>query len=109
MAGYIVIGGILFSIGLYGLLIRPSMIRMFIAIEIMIAGINLVLVALLAFSGESATDAIVQGQTTSSGLVLLFFVWLFAIANAAVGLPLILLIRRKMGVDSSSELRSLHG
>ena len=109
MAGYIIIGGILFSVGLYGLLIRPSMIRMFIAIEIMIAGINLILVALLAFSGENAADATAHGQMTSSGLVLLFFVWLFAIANAAVGLPLILLIRRKMGVDSSSELRSLHG
>lgn len=109
MTPFIIIGTLLFCIGLYGALKQKEMLRIFISIEIMIAASNLILIALVVFLAGGALGGVAEEQFISSGLVLLFFVWLFAIANAAVGLPLLLLIRRITGADRADELSSLKG
>ena len=109
MINYTIIGILLFSIGLFGALTRKEMLRIFISIEIMIGAVNLILAAFLAFSGSGSAYQHQTGNMVSAGLVFLFFVWLFAVANAVVGLPLFLLIRAKIKTQNTQDLRQFHG
>lgn len=101
MTGYIIIGTILFSVGLYGVLTRKDMLRIFISVEIMAASVVMILASIMTFKSSPGVS--------SSGFVFLFFVWLFSIANAAVGLPLFLLIRNKLKTQSTEDLKQLSG
>lgn len=105
MIGYFFVGALLVGIGLFGALTQKNIIRIFIAVEIMITGANLLLVALLV--SNAASDAN-PAAFVSRGLVLLFLVWLFAAANAVVGLSLFLLLRNKartQRIDSFTQLK----
>ena len=79
---FLVLGGILFVIGMAGVVIRRNMIVMFMCIELMLNAVNL---TFIAFSRHFAH---VDGQIT------VFFVMTVAAAEAAVGLALIVLFYR---------------
>jgi NADH-quinone oxidoreductase subunit K len=87
---YLVLSGILFAIGVLGVLTRRNAIIVFLSVEIMLNAVNLAFVALSRAVGN------LDGQ------VMVFFVITVAAAEAAVGLAIIVaMFRRRETVDIS--------
>ncbi len=81
------LSGILFTLGVAGVLLRRNAIVIFMCVELMLNAVNLSFVALAQQLGP-------QGQ------VIVFFVMAVAAAEAAVGLAIILAIyRHRQTVD----------
>ncbi len=84
---YLILSGVLFTIGAVGMLTRRNAIILFMSIELMLNSVNLSLVTFASFMGDSA------------GQVFVFFVMAVAAAEAAVGLAIVLaLFRNKQTV-----------
>jgi NADH-quinone oxidoreductase subunit K len=79
---YLLLSGILFSIGVLGFLIRRNVLVVFMSIEIMLNAANL---AFIAFARELGSLA---------GQVIVFLVMTVAAAEAGVGLAIIILFYR---------------
>lgn len=79
---YLIVGAILFVLGLVGFLSRRNMIVMFLSVEMMLQGVALNLVAFARFRGN------LQGQA--------FTLFMIAVAacEAAIALALILMLYR---------------
>lgn len=91
------LSGILFTLGIVGVLVRRNAIVIFMAIELMLNSANL---AFVAFA---------RGLEAQSGQVFVFFVIAVAAAEVAVGLALIVAIFRARGSIDVDEVKSLHG
>jgi len=92
----LVLSGILFSIGVAGVILRRNAIVIFMCIELMLNGVN------LAFVGFS------YGMQSMTGIMFVFFVLVVAAAEAVVGLAIILEIfrnRETLNVDEFNLLR----
>jgi NADH-quinone oxidoreductase subunit K len=79
---YLVLSAILFGLGVLGFVFKRNIITIFMAIELMLNGVNLAFVSFSRALGQ------LQGQ------VFVFFVIVVAAAEAAVGLAIIILIAR---------------
>ena len=92
---YLILSGILFSIGLYGALAKSNAVAILMCIEIMLNAVN---IALVAFSRYIVPDVVVL-----TGQVFAIFVMTVAAAEAAVGLAIIITIyRRRQSVKVDS-------
>lgn len=94
---YLVLSGILFSIGAVTVLVRRNAIIAFMGVELMLNSCNL---ALVTFSR-------IHGDLT--GQAMAFFVMVVAAAEVVVGLAIIVSIyraRRTVSVDEPSLLRN---
>lgn len=94
------LSGILFTLGVLGVLVRRNAIVIFMSIELMLNSANL---ALIAFARSFA-----PGAEALRGHVLVFFVIAVAAAEVAVGLALIVTIfraKRSIDVDQVSSLK----
>jgi NADH-quinone oxidoreductase subunit K len=80
---YLVLAGLMFTIGVVGVLTRRNAIVIFMFIELMLNAVNLVFVTFARTLGE------VDGQ------VLVFFVLVVAAAEVVVGLAIIVAIFRR--------------
>ena len=80
---YLILAAILFSIGLYGMVVSRNAVRVLMSIELMLNAANLNLVAFSRYIDSHAT-----------GQVLAIFVLTVAAAEAAVGLGIVLSIYR---------------
>lgn len=80
---YLVLAGLMFTIGVVGVLIRRNAIVIFMFVELMLNAVNLVFVTFARTLGE------VDGQ------VLVFFVLVVAAAEVVVGLAIIVAIFRR--------------
>ena len=90
LSHYLALSGILFSVGVLGVLTRRNAILVFLAIEIMLSAVNLAFVAVSRFVGN------LDGQ------VMVFFTITVAAAEAAVGLAIVMaMFRRRESVDIS--------
>lgn len=91
---YLAISGLLFTIGVLGVLVRRNAIIIFMCIEMMLNAANLAFVATareLALSGHAKP---------MNGQVFVFFVMTVAAAEVAVGLAIIVaLFRNRETVD----------
>jgi NADH-quinone oxidoreductase subunit K len=95
---YLVLAGLLFSIGMFGFLARRNAISMLMSIELMLNAVNLSIVAFGAF---------VPGLG-SAGSVIALMVMAVAAAEATVGLAIIIAIYRNQGtplVDEYDRMR----
>jgi NADH-quinone oxidoreductase subunit K len=93
---YLILGAILFVIGVLGFFLKRNIIALLLSIEIMLNAVNLTFVA---FSTQ-------HGQI--SGQIFVFFVLVVAAAEAAVGLALVIAMfrnRESLNVDRSNLLR----
>ena len=81
----LILSAILFSLGVFGVLIRRNAIILFMCVELMLNAVNL---AFVVFSRQAG----IEGQ------VFVFFVMAVAAAEAAVGLALVISLFRH--VDS---------
>jgi NADH-quinone oxidoreductase subunit K len=85
-----ILAGLLFSLGVVGVLIRRNAIVVFMCIELMLNSVNLTFVA------ASKMLSNIDGQLT------VFFVMVVAAAEAAVGLAIVIsLFRHNMSVEST--------
>jgi NADH-quinone oxidoreductase subunit K len=85
---FLALAGLLFTVGVVGVLVRRNAIVMFMFIELMLNAVNLFFVTFSRMQGN------LEGQ------VLVFFVLVVAAAEVVVGLALILLIaRRRASLD----------
>ena len=93
---FLVLSGILFSIGTVGVLLRRNALVIFMSVELQLNAVNL---SLVAFSRQ-------HGNLT--GQVLAFFSMVVAAAEVVVGLAIIVSIfrrRRSANVDDANLLR----
>ena len=94
---YLVIAGILFAIGAFGVLLRRSPLIVLLSLEIMLNGGNL---ALIAFAREQGDEA---------GQIFALTVMAVAASEVVVGLGIIVAMsRRRLALDVD-ELRALRG
>jgi NADH-quinone oxidoreductase subunit K len=90
------LSGILFSIGVLGVLLRRNAIILFMCVELMLNAVNLAFIAFARLHG-------------AEGHVIVFFVMTVAAAEAAVGLAIMLaLFRHNQSLDLQ-DINLLHG
>ena len=92
---YLALSAVLFAIGATGVLIRRSLIVIFMAIELMLNAVNL---SFVTFARELGS---------MDGQVIVFFVMTVAAAEAAVGLAIIVALFRVRATTNADELTSL--
>ena len=90
----LILSGILFAVGVAGVLIRRNAIILFMCVELMLNAVNLAVVALSAEVG-------IEGQ------VFVFFVMTVAAAEAAVGLAIIISIFRLLETVDTKDFNLL--
>lgn len=89
---YVILSGLLFTIGAIGFLVRRNVIVQLMAIEIMLNSVNLAFVSFNRMYPDSMT-----------GQVFTFFVIAVAAAEAAVGLAIVLsYYRLRQTIDSDA-------
>jgi NADH-quinone oxidoreductase subunit K len=94
---YLVLSAVLFSIGVFGLLVRRNPLVMFMCLELMLNAVNL---SFVAFS--NALDDL-AGQTA------VFFVLVVAAAEVVVGLAIIVALLRRRPTASADDFATLKG
>ena len=95
-ANYLVLAGILFTIGAFGVLVRRNAIIVFMSVEMMLNAAN------LAFVSAARINATLDGQVAA------FFVMVVAAAEVVVGLAIIVTIfrtRKSASIDEASLLK----
>ena len=100
---YLLVSGLLFSIGLAGVVLRRNIIIVFMCLELMLSAANL---SLVAFSRFNVTA---NGLPSYDGQMLVFFVITVAAAEVAVGLAIIVALYRARQTIHTDELVSLKG
>ncbi|MBC7981279.1 MAG: NADH-quinone oxidoreductase subunit NuoK [Armatimonadetes bacterium] len=100
---YLLVSGLLFSIGLAGVVLRRNIIIIFMCLELMLSAANLTLVT---FSRFNVTP---NGLPDYNGQMLVFFVITVAAAEVAVGLAIIVALYRARQTIHTDELVSLKG
>ena len=100
---YLLVSGLLFAIGLTGVVIRRNIIIVFMCLELMLSAANLTLVAFSRFNPTS------NGLPDYNGQMLVFFVITVAAAEVAVGLAIIVALYRARQTIHTDELTSLKG
>lgn len=91
----ILLSGLLFAIGLLGVLLRKNTLVIYMSLELMLNAVNL---ALVAFS---------RYNNTMDGNLFVFFIITVAAAEVAVGLAIIVALFRKRQTVMVDELNAL--
>ena len=99
---FLLLGAVLFSIGVYGVLARRNGVMVLMSIELILNAVNINLVAFGAM--WHATD-----PANLSGQVFALFVIAVAAAEVGVGLALVLMIYRNRSSIDIDELDSMKG
>jgi NADH-quinone oxidoreductase subunit K len=92
---YLVLSGLLFTIGTVGVLVRRNALVIFMSIELQLNAVNLTLIAFSRRLGE------VDGQ------ILAFFSMVVAAAEVVVGLAIIVAIFRRRATASVDDVSML--
>ncbi|NNF05248.1 MAG: NADH-quinone oxidoreductase subunit NuoK [Candidatus Eisenbacteria bacterium] len=92
-----ILAGILFAIGVMGVLFRRNLLIIFMSVELMLNAAN---ISLVAFS---------RSLNNIDGQVIVFFVLAVAAAEVAVGLAIIIDLFRKEGTVDVNRVRLLRG
>jgi NADH:ubiquinone oxidoreductase subunit K len=90
---FLVLGTVLFCIGMYGALARRNAIGVLLSIELMLNGVNVLMVAFAKF---------INGPQELVGQLFAIFIMTVAAAEAAVGLAIVIAVyrlRRTVAVD----------
>jgi len=93
---FLLLGAVLFCLGVYGVLVRRNAVLVLMSIELILNAVNINLVAFGAWRGDVA------------GSVFALFVVAIAAAEVGVGLAIVLLIyrnRRSVDLDDIAELK----
>ncbi|MDX6765565.1 MAG: NADH-quinone oxidoreductase subunit NuoK [Candidatus Methylacidiphilales bacterium] len=94
---YLALSGILFMIGVSGVIIRRNILVIYMCLELMLNAANLALVAFSRFN----TQPLLEGH------IMVFFIITVAAAEVAVGLALIVALFRLRQTTNVHDLASL--
>lgn len=94
---YLILSGLLFSIGFIGVLRRTNLLMIFFAIEIMLNAVNIGFTAIGKYYGD------LSGQMFS------FFIIAVAASEVAVGLGLLIVLYKKYGSLDLKVISSMKG
>ena len=96
---YLILGSILFCIGILGLIISRNIIRVLMSIEILLCAVNINFVAFANYNDLNN----LQGQ------VFAIFIMAVAAAEAALGLAILLSLYRNKPTVDTEEINELKG
>ena len=91
---FLLLGAALFSLGVYGVLTRKNAVLVLLSVELMLAAVNINLVAFDRFVSD----------TESAGQIFSLFVITVAAAEVGIGLAIVLLIFRNRKSANVDEL-----
>lgn len=94
---YLILSGVLFTVGAMGFLIKKNPLIMFMSVEIMLNSANLAFVAFSRYLNQ------IDGQ------VIVFFIMTIAAAEVVVGLAIIVAIFRSRATVDVDEVNALRG
>lgn len=98
LAHYLVLGAILFVIGVFGFFVnRRNLIILLMSVELILLSANINFVAFSSWFGDM------------SGQVFVFFILTVAAAEAAIGLAILVLLFRNLNTINVEELDQLKG
>ncbi len=97
---YLFVSGLLFAIGLAGVMLRRNIIIIFMCLELMLNAANLSLVAFSRFN-------LINGLPNYNAQVLVFFIITVAAAEVAVGLAIIVALYRARQTTHVEDINSL--
>ena len=92
---YLILSGILFSVGIVGVTTSRNVLKVFLSLELLLAAANLSFVAFSKFNGDY------------TGQLIVFFVILVAAAEVAIGLAILVLIYRHFSTIQADEIKDL--
>jgi NADH-quinone oxidoreductase subunit K len=92
---YLILSGILFTVGMIGAITRRNAIIVFMSIEMMLNAVNLTFITMARF------------LQTVDGVLFAFFVMVVAAAEAAVGLAIFVLLYRSRETINVDEINLL--
>ena len=96
VANFLLLGAVLFCIGVFGVIARRNAVMVLMSVELILNAVNLNLIAFALLHGN------VDGQ------VFALYVIAVAAAEVGVGLAMVLLVyrnRRSIGLDELSEMK----
>ena len=91
---FLILGSLLFSLGVYGVLVRRNAVAVLLSIELMLAAVNINLVAFGSLLGDPLR----------TGHVFALFVITVAAAEVGIGLAIVILIFRNRSSANIDEL-----
>jgi NADH-quinone oxidoreductase subunit K len=94
---YLILSGVIFTIGVAGVFLRRNLITILLSIEVMLNAVNLSFIAFGHFLG------------VADGQIIVFFVVTVAAAEAAVGLALVISLFRHVETLNPDAFRQLRG
>ncbi len=94
---YLVLSGILFSIGIVGVLRRKNLLMLFFSTEILLNAVNIGFAAVSKYYGDL------------SGQIFSFFIIAIAASEVAVGLGLLVLWYKRSGTIDLDSLQMMKG
>ena len=95
LGSYLILSGILFSIGVVGITTSRNVLKILLSLELLLAASNLSFVAFSRFNGDY------------TGQLIVFFVILVAAAEVAIGLAIVVLIYRHFSTIQADELKEM--
>ena len=98
---YLLVSGLLFTIGFAGVLLRRNIIIIFMCLELMLNAANLSLVAFSRFNVRA------DGLPNFNAQVLVFFIITVAAAEVAVGLAIIVALFRARQTTHVEDINSM--
>jgi NADH-quinone oxidoreductase subunit K len=101
LGDYLVVSGILFTIGFAGVMLRRNIIVIFMSLELMLNAANLSLVAFSRFYVGA------NGLPNYNAQVFVFFIITVAAAEVAVGLAIIVALYRARQTTHIEDITSL--
>ena len=101
LGDYLLVSGILFSIGFAGVMLRRNIIIILMSLELMLNAANLTLVAFSRFRVDSS------GLPSYSAQVFVFFIITVAAAEVAVGLAIVVALFRARQTTHVEDITSL--
>lgn len=96
---FLIIGAVLFGIGIYGIVTRKTLIGMLIAAELILAGSS---INFMAFNRFTAPDPV-------TGQIFTLFIMAVAAAEAAIGLSIIIAVYRHFKSIDAEDTVQLQG
>ncbi|MCI0358675.1 MAG: NADH-quinone oxidoreductase subunit NuoK [Planctomycetaceae bacterium] len=101
---FLLVGGLLFVLGMIGFLVRRNMIVMFLCAEMMLQGVSVTLIGFGRHHGglvESATSTAASTAAASAGpwggQMLVIFIIAVAACEAGIAMALVLMLYRQSG------------
>jgi NAD(P)H-quinone oxidoreductase subunit 4L len=100
---FLILGAVLFSIGVYGVLARRNGVLVLMSIELILNAVNINLIAFGAMANPAEPGAAVVGQ------VFALFIITIAAAEVGVGLAIVLLIYRNRASVDLDDVSAMKG